>query len=191
MKQMLRVILGCVAVGTLVLASGPAQAQLAVSSQYYATPAWNQQLACTPGACPRFLVLTKWNSEAVLDKETGLVWERSPDTNGLLWVSAHQHCNNLIVGNRKGWRLPTIQELASLVDPSVFQPGPPLLALPPGHPFQNVQVSAYWSATTRNGTDGTEAWLVEFGGAAVDGEAKATSAEIVWCVRGGQGVDPQ
>ena len=46
---------------------------------FYAEPAWDQKLACpTKANCPRFLVLTNWNSEAVLDKETGLVWERSP-----------------------------------------------------------------------------------------------------------------
>ena len=84
MKQMLRVILGCVAVGTLVLASGPAQAQTTANGPYYATPSWDQKLQCdTLTTCPRFIVLSNWNSEAVLDRETGLVWERSPgDTNG-------------------------------------------------------------------------------------------------------------
>ena len=41
---------------------------------YYALPAWDQKKA----AVNRFVVLTNWNSQAVLDKETGLVWERTP-----------------------------------------------------------------------------------------------------------------
>src|SRR5689334_12644792 len=42
-------------------------------------PAWTQKLACdTPSACPRFSVLGGLNNEAVLDRETGLVWERTP-----------------------------------------------------------------------------------------------------------------
>jgi hypothetical protein len=51
----------------------------------------------------------------------------------------------LTVGNRKGWRLPTIQELASLLDPSVAFTGVP--ALPIGHPFTLGSVF-YWSATS-------------------------------------------
>ena len=86
--------------------------------------------------CPRFLVLTNWNNEAVLDKETGLVWERSPATTTHTWSEARFQCTARTTGNRKGWRLPSIHELASLVHPSVASPGPTLLA---GHPFTDVQ----------------------------------------------------
>src|SRR5262245_16126723 len=88
----------------------------------------------------RFVVLNSFNGEAVLDNETGLVWEQSPgdtDRDGdvdqddaLDWYSALSHCYKKAVGgriNRKGWRLPTIEELASLVDTS-SQP----LTLPAG-----------------------------------------------------------
>ena len=43
---------------------------------YYAMPAWDQKLP----ASTRFVVLLDWNSEAVLDRNTGLVWEKSPAT---------------------------------------------------------------------------------------------------------------
>src|SRR5712692_129804 len=68
---------------------------------------------------PRFEVLLSYNDQAVLDNETGLVWEQSPGVVRRNWSNAHIHCNQKIVGNRKGFRLPTIQELASLIDPSV------------------------------------------------------------------------
>jgi hypothetical protein len=42
-------------------------------------PSWSQKLKCENN-CPRFTVLKSWDNEAVLDKETGLVWEQSPDT---------------------------------------------------------------------------------------------------------------
>lgn len=113
----------------------------------------------------RFTVLAGFNNEAVRDNETGLVWERSPSTTPMIWYDAVSTCWQNDAGNRKGWRLPTIEELSSLVDPSGASPGP---KLPLGHPFQNVQngglESEYWSTTTgvRNPPDTSQAWVVRF-----------------------------
>ena len=80
---------------------------------------------------------------AVRDNETGLVWERTPDTTLFPnWASAFGHCYKREVGGRKGWSLPTVEQLASLVDTSNSSP-----ALPTGHPFQNV-VAIFWAART-------------------------------------------
>ena len=137
----------------------------------------------TPGSWS----LTNMNGAAVLDRETGLVWEKSPSTDTFDWESAqYAHCNSLSTGGRLGWRLPTIQELASLVDPSVPSPGP---TLPSGHPFSNVQLTYYWSATTR-ANDTSFAWAVGFHNGVVDIFGKSSKLPV-WCVRGGQGVDPQ
>jgi hypothetical protein len=128
------------------------------------------------------------NSQAVLDKETGLVWEQSPSTDTKNWLDAQIHCNKLAKGNRMGWRLPTLQELGSLVDPSRSNP-----SLPNGHPFSNVQSSSsssfYWSATT-NAFSTSYAWGVPFDDGVVSNDGKIANS-YVWCVRGGQGVDPQ
>jgi len=40
----------------------------------------------------RFRVLNAFNNEAVLDRETGLVWERSPSTQALAWSNARLFC---------------------------------------------------------------------------------------------------
>lgn len=86
----------------------------------------------------------------------------------------------MTAGGRKGWRLPTIQELASLVDPAVPPPGPTLTA---GHPFSNVQSCCYWSATTfAHNVGGGTAWVVDFG----DAEASLidkVKASAAWCTR--------
>jgi hypothetical protein len=94
----------------------------------------------------RFICLTDWNNEAVLDKETGLVWQRTPEVPfaGADLQSAVIACYQATTGGRKGWRLPTPEELMSLVDPTQSNP-----ALPAGHPFQQVLTFAfYWSAST-------------------------------------------
>jgi hypothetical protein len=126
----------------------------------------------------RFHVLPAFNKDAVLDKETGLVWEQSPDTTARNFISARSHCINGNIGGRKGWRLPSIEELASLIDPNAASAP----FLPAGHPFTNVQSAVYWSATSLAG-DATVAWFVHFSFGLVDPTFKA-EANHVWCVRG-------
>jgi hypothetical protein len=186
MKRRLVYTFGLIVFGMIAFDPRPADAQTVAPGPYYANPSWDQTLACTTLAtCPRFIVLSNMSSDAVLDRETGLVWEKSPSTSTPSWANAQILCNEVIVGNRRGWRVPTFQELASLVDPSVAFPGP---ALPSGHPFTNVGSFAYWSATTN--LDTSNAWAVSFGFGTVGVSAKP-GAHRVWCVRGGQGVDPQ
>ena len=161
-------------------------AQTTAVGPYYATPSWDQKIACTsPSTCPRFVVLSNWNSEAVLDRETGLVWEQSPSAVPVQWNAAYDLCLTLSKGNRQGWRLPTFSELASLVElPS------DALSLPPGHPFNNVQSSSiddrYWSATWR-GTD--SAYGKIFLGDGFFSAPRVGFLAYYWCVRGGQGVN--
>jgi hypothetical protein len=101
-------------------------------------PAWNKILP----AAQRFV--DALDGTAVLDKETGLVWAKTPDSVQSNWQTAVDYCTKLNLGGRMGWRLPTIEELASLIDMS--NPGP--IKLPVGHPFQNIQnVAYYWSSS--------------------------------------------
>jgi hypothetical protein len=68
------------------------------------------------------------------------------------------------MGNRRGWRIPSIEELLSLIDNTQQYP-----ALPNGHPFINVESGAYyWSSTTAQG-DATKAFAVAIdnGGAVI------------------------
>ncbi len=123
----------------------------------------------------------------VLDKNTGLVWEQSPDTTRHVWsdkttvpVDARRHCLRRGTGGQMGWRLPSIHELTSLVVPGNPAGGPDL---PAGHPFSNVQSNNYWSAAT-NVEFPTSAWVVFFGNGFVSTFSKSINT-FVWCVRGG------
>ena len=132
-------------------------------------------------ASERFVVLPAFTNDAVLDKETGLVWERSPQTTSARWTEGRRICIEKNVGGQKGWRLPSLEELSGLVDSSVTPPG---LALPPGHPFLSVRSAVYWSST-RPGEDPKGAWGVHFGlggGATFINWAHMVQ---VWCVRDG------
>ncbi|MBU1263439.1 MAG: DUF1566 domain-containing protein [Gammaproteobacteria bacterium] len=90
---------------------------------------------------PRFEIL----QDGVLDRLTGLRWRRSAKLTlqPVVWREALAAVAAL---NREGaamrWRLPTINELESLVDCATHSP-----ALPSGHPFAEVQ-DIYWSSTT-------------------------------------------
>jgi len=137
-------------------------------------PSWSRKLP----AAERFeLVL---DGAAVLDKETGLVWEKAPSPGTFTWTAAYSSCMNLQLGGRMGWRLPTIEQLASLVDPSVSPPGP---TLPTGHPFINVQPSYYWSAKTLPLAT-SYAWDVNLRYGFVTLDLKDRTYHS-WCVRGG------
>jgi len=140
---------------------------------------------------PRFAIYKSGTSDdpiddLILDRETGLVWERIPDTaTSSDWGAAVTHCYQLELGGRKGWRLPTIEELSSLIDTTNSFP-----ALPDNHPFNTVAQGYYWSATTCIATACTNhAWRVGIHDGAVGAEIKTDPDFYAWCVRGGHGYD--
>ena len=143
------------------------------------TQNWDKKL---PSAS-RFTILSAFGDAAVRDDETGLVWETTLETTEVSWSDARAACANKDVGGRKGWRLPSISELASLVDPSLRTGH----TLPLDHPFTNVQMDVYWSATTVADTP-KSAWLVFFDTGKVLNGFKTITFHA-WCVRGGMNAD--
>jgi hypothetical protein len=196
MQTLRTLTLGCFVATMLALGAVPAQA-VTSAGPYYAEPSWDQQLQCDATTCPRFIVLSNWvdashpsGGAAVLDRETGLVWERSPDATPRTWLQAISDCANREVGGRIGWHLPMLEQLATLVDRTGtgvdgnnFR-----VRLPDGHPFQDVASARYWSATTR-ADDPTDAWHVNFFEGSVFNSVGKADGNRVWCVRGGQSFD--
>ena len=149
-------------------------------------PTWSQilpaserfvllEIPCTPPpTCP--FPPDTW---AVLDKETGLVWEKSPEiTDKFNWDTAVFHCYNREVANRRGWRLPEVEELTSLVD---TRNSP---TLPAGHPFGEIPAYAFWAITPSEGGTNQYYYRVDFSSGSAYSADKNFEV-YVWCVRGG------
>jgi hypothetical protein len=135
---------------------------------------WHRTLSATgsdPCNTARFRCVM--NNEAVLDLETGLVWERDlgPPNAPTDWYNAQQTCWAIEIGGRGGWRLPKVEEIGSLHP------------LPSGHPFLNVN-SENWTATI---SPYNNIWAYTF---PVTPLVKPlTDLHDYWCVRGPAGVD--
>ena len=127
-------------------------------------------------AADRFALVL--DGAGVKDSQTGLVWEQSPDLDHDVWSRSIERCATKVVGGKRGWRAPTIQEMKSLVDPAQKDP-----ALPPGHPFSNIKSAIYWTATPHP-TDDIVAWQVSFfSGEPVTDQKSGTRR--MWCVLDG------
>jgi Protein of unknown function (DUF1566) len=65
---------------------------------------------------------TAISTDEVQDNYTGLIWQRTGDSSGLItWDQAVTYCNSLTIGGNT-WRLPSVRELATLVDEAQVAP---------------------------------------------------------------------
>jgi hypothetical protein len=158
-----------------------------------APPGWDNNF---PSA-KRFVVLAAFGNAAVLDKNTGLVWEKAPNGTPLIWNSALRYCLNKVVpenGGTGGWRLPSVVELKSVQDGSSTAPFVPAsaFAISNSDSIPGVQSVFYWSATKCHscnvgGATGEAAWGVRFN-FDPDGLVVPSGIDNVfdhaWCVRG-------
>jgi hypothetical protein len=190
MTRLPRFFSSALAVAVLTSA-GAVSAQITAAGPYYATPSWDQ----TMPSGTRFVVLSNFDSDAVLDRETGLVWQRALAGGLVDYPTAARTCAALTIGNRPGWRLPAATELGSLFDPSVPAP-----FLPAGHPFTGFptgmqQGLLLWSNTITPSplTNGSGSWHVTVGRPNVSttllpfAPLSDNTALSYLCVRGGPG----
>lgn len=108
-------------------------------------------------------------SDCYLDTETGLEWSLE-NYDPMTW----EHVMTLGYELGDGWRIPSIQELFSIIDYSRFNPATEL---------PNMVSPNYWSSNTF-AYGPNRAWGVDFGSGYVGGGSKA-SGRYVRCVRGG------
>ena len=167
---------------------------------------WDQDLDSTNGVteaedptrvgCDSDRFTCIFNDTAVLDGDTGIVWQRQVvnisdgGDPGVPWTSAKSACITTFTSAKGGWRLPSIHELLSLQTPGVV--GFP--NLPPGHPFTGVPITVadgefpqidFWSATRDSNGSALGVWVGNFGGVGGGGLTDPEFENFVWCVRGG------
>jgi len=138
-------------------------------------PDWSKKIASTG----RWLSVM--DNAAVLDGQTGLVWQKQIDGTLMDHSTAVAYCAALPLGGQTGWRLPSIAELATLVDPSVG--GAPYL--PPGHLFTGILVGHFWSSSNVSPYAPDYAWLAHSDGGFVHIDFKPYTY-YARCVRGVQ-----
>lgn len=94
-----------------------------------------------------------------IDPETGLEWQY--ETPGkMTWYQAQEYAASLLLDGKKGWRIPTVAELESLLNRSKFRSdGRPIMR--EDVPFRDEL--PYWSSTTC-GANSESAWIVLFDG---------------------------
>ncbi len=99
----------------------------------------------------------------ISDKCTKLLWQKSssntqPVTGGT-WDQAQTYCSNLVLGTQTGWRVPTIQELFSIVNYSNTNG---IYTYSPFEFGDTNETGLYlWSSTPRV-DNSTYAWSVQF-----------------------------
>ena len=138
------------------------------------TDIWNtgQKISYFPGDDGDLRMGVAWPSPrftdngdgTVADELTGLVWTKDANLPELIktWQEALDYVKSMNAGLEQNfgftdWRLPNYKEFLSLIDRSQNNP-----ALPPGHPFINVDTyiaSGYWSSTTYT-DDKDSAWYI-------------------------------
>jgi len=152
-----------------------------------AIKSWSQ----SNNAAQRFAILAEYGNEAVLDRTTGLIWERNVSVSNITWETARTAClgrsHPLTTGPTAGsfgWRLPKFEEIASLFASGDVVPTGLLVLLPSGHPFTGAFGGNSWTIT--ESADGTQARV--FNGTVYSSEfiPKTNSVGLnFWCVRGG------
>jgi hypothetical protein len=146
-------------------------------------PSWHQILPSNNGAgdgCSSTRFQCVMGDVAVLDKETGLVWQRTVAADSADVVSFTM-CETMALGGRYGWHIPTVAEMRSLLDDSADH-------LPDGHPFVGVLTASpdiFWTNTRSTGV----VFILNLDAPDQYPSDNGTGMYRRWCVRGGTAWD--
>ena len=160
--------------------------------------AWSRSLDSTNGdgsGCDSSRFRCVLGGDAVLDLETGLVWQRDFQPSGVPIALSHRLCGHLRLGGAGGFRLPTLGELMSVLvaaDPA-SPPAENTVLLPAGHPFTgNFDTGLrIWTSTLAPVTGTTEEHFYAFRSRynaadeeLIEYQSNSLGVAGPWCVRG-------
>ena len=99
----------------------------------------------------------------VTDTRTGLMWEKINNKNTYTWKQAKEYCDTLTLGGYGDWRLPTRNELHTIVNYERLNPAISAGLFPRIRPgsFPGTAPNNYWTSTT-SATSDESAWYVHF-----------------------------
>jgi Protein of unknown function (DUF1566) len=109
----------------------------------------------------------------VTDRRTGLIWQHPANVSTYTWDQAASYCRGLRIGGSGGFRVPTLKELMTLIDPTRRNPAIDIAAFP------NTPSEWFWTASNR-ASAGPAAVSFATGGS---GFSRATDVLRVRCVR--------
>ena len=122
---------------------------------------------------PDFSTIGSGDEVIVKDSVNNLHWAKNTDAQAVSWESALVTCQELEYGGHDDWRLPSINELASLVDYSKKDPA---------SLFPDMAATYFWSSTTSQ-SYAPNAWTVVFSTGRITGSTDKTNTARVICVR--------
>jgi len=128
------------------------------------------QYSCNPRS------YTDLGNGIVRDNVTDLEWQQATAPDTYRWQEAFDYCSNLDLGGHDDWRLPTIQELSTLVDSGIPDPGPTVNI----DYFPDTIGSAYsdyWSSSA-DAQIPNDAWIVHFSDGSVKGNGKMNAINV-------------
>ena len=117
---------------------------------------------------------------AVRDVRTGLEWQERDSGGDLSWSAALAYCRELSEGSGGPWRLPSVEELRGLHDPTAEQPcGGRSCEVDPAIDLTGPY---HWSATARG--ERRRVYFDFANGSELSPQLRPTLTRRVLCVRG-------
>jgi hypothetical protein len=116
-------------------------------------------------------------ADTVYDTKTKLTWQRSISPGTYEWAGAKTYCAGLNL-NGTGWRLPSIKELATILDRSRSRPAIDTYAF-----LDTPTYLAYSWSSTPDASSGLSAWSLGYDSGRISSSAKVGNSFNVRCVR--------
>lgn len=111
----------------------------------------------------------------VTDTVTQFMWQQVDDGIERNWAQATSYCENLNLGEHGGWRLPTTEQLKTIIDTTRENPSIDTTYFP------NAKSACYWSCAM-DGKVRSNAWVIDFHNGYMTSDFK-TNKYYVRCVR--------